>query len=75
MKTHEILNLLKRHKPILTQRFDLVDLALFGSSARGESGSAAISTSWSPSRNLPPRNAISAYSFIWRICSGVRWIW
>ena len=34
MNKQEILNLLSRHKPELARRFGVLDLALFGSSAR-----------------------------------------
>ena len=36
MNQRTILDLLRKHKSVLTKRFDLFELALFGSSARDE---------------------------------------
>lgn len=36
MDSESILKLLRRHKPELHSRFDVVDLAVFGSTARGD---------------------------------------
>jgi hypothetical protein len=38
MRRDETLALLREHKPVLAERFGVVDLALFGSTARGEAG-------------------------------------
>ncbi len=35
---NETLALLREHKPVLAERFGVIDLALFGSTARGEAG-------------------------------------
>ena len=37
MNRDEVLNLLRAHKAILTQRFGVTEFALFGSTARGQS--------------------------------------
>ena len=39
MSRAETLALLREHKPVLAERYGVVDLALFGSTARGEAGS------------------------------------
>ncbi len=39
MDREQLLELLKEHKPTLAQRFGVVELALFGSVARGEADS------------------------------------
>ena len=36
MNRDEVLNVLRAHKPILSQRFGVTELALFGSSARDQ---------------------------------------
>ena len=38
MRKSETLALLREHKPVLAERFGVVDLALFGSTARDEAG-------------------------------------
>ena len=38
MSRAETLALLREHKPVLTERFGVVDLALFGSTVRDEAG-------------------------------------
>ena len=38
MSKGEVLALLREHKPVLAERFGVGDLALFGSTARNESG-------------------------------------
>lgn len=38
MRRDETLALLREHKPVLAERFGVVDLALFGSTARDEAG-------------------------------------
>jgi hypothetical protein len=38
MNSARILNLLRQHKPELARRFGVVDIALFGSSARDSAG-------------------------------------
>ena len=38
MSRAETLALLREHKPVLAERFGVVDLALFGSTARDEAG-------------------------------------
>ena len=38
MGRNETLALLRQHKPVLTERFGVTGLALFGSTARGEAG-------------------------------------
>lgn len=38
MHATELIELLKRHKPILAERFGVTRLALFGSTARGGAG-------------------------------------
>ncbi len=37
-ETDETLAILREHKPVLAERFGVVDLALFGSTARGDAG-------------------------------------
>ena len=36
MKREQLIELLREHKPALAQRFGVVELALFGSVARGQ---------------------------------------
>ena len=38
MSRNEVLALLREHKPVLAERFGVVELALFGSTVRNEAG-------------------------------------
>ncbi len=70
MNRSRALELLAHSKPTLAERYGVLQLALFGSTARDAARSDSDSTSWLPSTGRPPRNAISVSSSISKTCSG-----
>lgn len=67
MNRAHVLHLLAQHKPALAERFGLVSLALFGSTARDAAGRIVTLIFSSPSMGQRHQNDTSASSSSWRI--------
>lgn len=75
MNRSRALELHSLSNPTLAERYGVVRLALFGSTARDAARGDSDSTSWLPSMGRPPRNATSASSSTSKTCSAARLTW
>ena len=70
------LALLRAHKSVLAERFGVADIALFGSTARGDAASDSdVDVSWFASTAPLRPNDFSASSSTSRICWAAPSIW
>jgi len=72
----QIIPLIRQHFPALQERFNVADLAVFGSVARGQAREDTVMWMCLFALRVPRRpRIISGYSFIWKICWGGMWTW
>ena len=69
MNKQQAIQSLSNNKAVLTQRFGVTRLALFGSTARNAATDDSDVDILVSFMAQPHRNAILACSFIWKICS------